>query len=132
MVSVIGDNYKYRIVTNKVLEVKAQGRGSRQICRMDKFGFPRTKAKGSKIVKGFQTGDIVKAVVTKGTLLGLLADIVPKGKKIGTYLGKVAVRVSGNFNITTTLGTVQGINHKYCKAIQKGDGYAYAIATIKQ
>ena len=89
------------------------------MCRMDRFGFPRTKAKGSKVVKGFQTGDIVKAVVTKG-------------KKIGTYLGKVAVRVSGNFNITTTLGTIQGINFKYCKTIQKGDGYAYAVATIKQ
>jgi len=115
----IGDKYKYKIVTNKVLEVKAQGRGDRQMCRMDRFGFPRTKAKGSKVVKGFQTGDIVKAVVTKG-------------KKIGTYLGKVAVRVSGNFNITTTLGTIQGINFKYCKTIQKGDGYAYAVATIKQ
>jgi hypothetical protein len=57
--------------------------------------------------------------------------VVTKGKKIGTYLGKVAVRVSGNFNITTT-ETVQGINYKYCKIIQKGDGYAYAIATIKQ
>ena len=114
----IGENYKYKILTDKVLEVKAQGRGNRQMCRMDRFGFPRTKAKGYKIVKGFQTGDIVKAVVTKG-------------KKIGTYLGKVAVRISGNFNITTTLGIVQGINHKYCKTIQKGDGYAYAMATIK-
>jgi len=115
----IGDNYKYKIVTDKILEVKAQGRGNRQMCRMDRFGFPRTKAKGSKVVKSFQTGDIVKAVVTKG-------------KKIGTYLGKVAVRVSGNFNITTTLGTIQGINFKYCKTIQKGDGYAYTVATIKQ
>jgi len=115
----IGDNYKYKIVTDKVLEIKAQGRGNRQMCLMDKFGFPRTKAKSSKVVKGFQTGNIVKAVVTKG-------------KKIGTYLGKVAVRVSGNFNITTTVGTIQGINHKYCKTIQKGDGYAYAVATIKQ
>ncbi len=115
----IGDNYKYKIVTNSVLEVKAQGRGSRQMCRMDRFGFPRTKTKGSKIVKGFQTGDMVKAIVTKG-------------KKIGTYLGKVAVRVSGNFNITTNTGTIQGINHKYCKTIQKGDAYAYSIATIKQ
>ncbi len=88
------------------------------MCRMDRFGFPRTKAKGSKIVKGFQTGDIVKAVVTKG-------------KKIGTYLGKVAVRASGNFNIATTKTTIQGINYKYCRTIQKGDGYAYAISTIK-
>jgi len=115
----IGENYKYKIVTDKILEIKAQGRGSRQMCRMDRFGFPRTKAKGSKIVKGFQTGDIVKAVVTKG-------------KKIGTYLGKVAVRVSGNFNISTSITTIQGINHKYCKTVQKGDGYAYAVATIKQ
>jgi len=114
----IGNNYKYKIVTNRILEVKAQGRGSRQMCRMDRFGFPRTKAKGSKIVKGFQTGDIVKAIVTKG-------------KKIGTYLGKVAVRVSGNFNITTQVATIQGIHHKYCKTIQKGDGYAYSFATTK-
>ena len=76
------------------------------------------RAKGSKIVKGFQTGDIVKAIVTKG-------------KKIGTYLGKVAVRVSGNFNITTQVATIQGIHHKYCKTIQKGDGYAYSFATTK-
>ena len=87
------------------------------MCRMDKFGFPRTKSKSSKIVEGFQTGDIVKAVVTKG-------------KKIGTYLGKVAVRASGNFNITSNSGIVQGINYKYCKNIQKGDGYAYAYSKI--
>jgi 5-methylcytosine-specific restriction endonuclease McrA len=113
----IGENYNYKIMTDKVLEIKAQGRGSRQMCRMDRFGFPRTKAKGSKIVKGFQTGDIVKAVVTKG-------------KKIGTYLGKVAVRVSGNFNITSNTETVQGINYKYCTTVQKGDGYAYAYSNI--
>ena len=114
----IGDEYKYKVVTDRVLEVKAQGRGSRQMCRMDRFGFPRTKAKGSKIVKGFQTGDIVKAAVTKG-------------KKIGIYLGKVAVRVSGNFNITSnSSGIVQGINYKYCTTVQKGDGYAYAYSNI--
>jgi len=113
----IGENYRYKIVTNSVLEIKAQGRGKRQVCLMDRFGFPRTKAKGEKIIKGFQTGDIVKAVVTKG-------------KKLGTYLGKVAVRSSGYFNITTKLGTIQGINHKYCKRVQKGDGYAYATIKI--
>lgn len=30
------------------------------MCHVDKFGFPRTFAKTSKIIKGFQTGDIVK------------------------------------------------------------------------
>ena len=50
-----------------------------------------------KQVQGFQTGDIVKAIVTKG-------------KKIGSYLGKITVRSSGSFNIKTIKETVQGIN----------------------
>ena len=57
---------KFNFLTDKVLQISAQGRGSRQMCRMDRFGFPRTSAKGSKSVKGFQTGDIAKAVVPSG------------------------------------------------------------------
>ena len=71
------------------LQVKAEGRGSRQMCRVNSYGFPRTKAKASKRVKGFQTGDIVQA-------------IVPKGKNKGTHVGRVAIRTAGNFNIKTT------------------------------
>lgn len=108
----VGKDYKYKIHTNEVLIIKAEGRGSRQMCRMDRFGFPRTSAKQSKLVYGFQTGDIVKAIVSKG-------------KKEGLYFGKVAVRSSGNFNITTANNTVQGINYKYCTLIQKADGYSY-------
>ena len=108
----VGKNFNYKIVADKVLIIKAQGRGSRQMCRVDKFGFPRTKAKGAKIVKGFQTGDIVKA-------------IVPSGKKEGEYFGRVAVRSSGSFNITTKEATIQGVGHKYCHLIQRSDGYSY-------
>jgi hypothetical protein len=82
------------------------------MCRTDKFGFPIRHVPRIKHVKGFQTGDIVKAIVTKG-------------KKIGTYLGRVAVRSSGSFNISTKTGLVQGINHKYCCLIHGKDGYAY-------
>lgn len=95
------------------LLVKAEGRGSRQMCRMDRYGFPRTKAKLQKIVNGFKTGDLTKAVVTKG-------------KKKGTYFGRLAVRTSGSFNIKTKKGTVQGINYKSCTLVQKTDGYSYA------
>lgn len=108
----VGKNFNYKVVADKVLIIKAQGRGSRQMCRVDKFGFPRTKAKGSKIVKGFQTGDIVKA-------------IVPNGKKEGEYFGRVAVRSSGSFNITTKEATIQGVGYKYCHLIQRSDGYSY-------
>lgn len=102
-------------VSLQPLAIKAVGRGSRQMCRVDKFGFPRTKPKQAKKAFGFQTGDIVKAIVTKG-------------KKIGTYFGKVAVRSSGSFNITTSSQTVQGISRKYCNIIHHADGYAYLSA----
>jgi hypothetical protein len=94
------------------LLITANGHGCRQMCRMDKYGFPRTGPKEAKFVKGFQTGDIVKAIVTSG-------------KKVGTYVGRVAVRATGSFNITTEQGTVQGISYKHCKAIHKMDGYSY-------
>ncbi len=94
------------------LFIKACGHGCRQMCLSDKYGFPRTSAKGSKFVKGFQTGDLVKAIVTSG-------------KKVGTYTGRIAVRATGSFNITTAKGTVQGISFKYCKSVHKMDGYSY-------
>ena len=108
----VGNIENFRFLTDKVLQISAKGRGSRQMCRMDKFGFPRTKPKGSKLVKGFQTGDMVKA-------------IVPKGLKKGEYLGKVAVRFSGYFNIQTKTQVIQDIGYKYCRLIQRSDGYSY-------
>jgi hypothetical protein len=86
------------------------------MCRVDRFGFPRTTAKSAKRVKGFQTGDLVKAVVTEG-------------KKLGTYFGRVAVRSSGYFNIYVKGKVVQGVSHKYCKLMQRQDGYSYAVLT---
>ena len=96
----------------KPLLITANGHGTRQSCRTDKYGFPSRYVPRFKFVNGFQTGDIVKAVVTKG-------------KKIGTYIGRVAVRTSGSFNISTISGLIQGISYKYCKSIHKKDGYEY-------
>jgi hypothetical protein len=62
---------------------------------------------------GFRTGDLVRASVTTGT-------------KVGTYTGRVAVRASGSFNITTAGGTVQGLHHRFFRLLQRGDGYSYA------
>jgi 5-methylcytosine-specific restriction endonuclease McrA len=95
------------------LRVTANGHGSRQMCLMDKRGFPRTGPKQVKRVKGFQTGDMVKAVVTSGV-------------KRGTYVGRVSVRATGYFNITTKGGkTVQGISHRHCTVLHTCDGYSY-------
>jgi 5-methylcytosine-specific restriction endonuclease McrA len=95
------------------LLIAANGHGSRQMCLMDKHGFPRSGPKQAKRVKGFQTGDMVKAVVTSGV-------------KSGTYIGRVSVRATGSFNITTKEGkTVQGISHRHCTVLHTCDGYSY-------
>lgn len=97
----------------KPLSIAANGHGTRQSCRTDKFGFPNRHCSRTKFHFGFQTGDIVKAVVKTG-------------KKVGDYVGRIATRASGSFNISTKNGLVQGISYKYCSAIHKKDGYSYA------
>jgi 5-methylcytosine-specific restriction endonuclease McrA len=94
------------------LAIHAMGCESRQMCRMDRHGFRRTAAKAARIVQGFETGDIVRAVV-RGEI------------KAGAYTARVAVRATGSFNITTTRGTMQGIAARSCHFIQCADGYAY-------
>lgn len=96
------------------LSVKANGRGSYKRTRLTKYGFPRGYLMRQKQVQGFQTGDMVKA-------------IVPKGTKMGTWLGRVAVRKTGSFDIQTLDGAIQGISHKYCTLIQRADGYGYHV-----
>jgi hypothetical protein len=101
-----------------ILSIKATGRGSYQRTRLTKYGFPRGYLPRTKSVKGFRTGDLVRAAV-------------PFGKKAGTYTGRVAVRSSGSFNIQTKTGTVQKISHRHCRRLSAGDGYNYYQTTIK-
>jgi hypothetical protein len=39
----------------------------------------------------------------------------------------VAVRASGSFNIQTSAGLVQGVSHRYCTVVQRGNGYGYSL-----
>lgn len=104
---------KFNFFTDKILQISAKGRGSRQMCRVNRYGFPRTSAKASKSVKGFQTGDMVKVIVLTGS-------------KQGEYLGRVAVKSSGYFDIQTRTKTIEGIGYKYCHIVQRSDGYLYS------
>lgn len=110
----VGEVSSLEVLTDRPLLIKCQGYGTRQACRTDKFGFPNRYVPKFKFVNGFQTGDIVKAIVTSG-------------KKIGTYIGRVAVRSSGSFNLSTKNGLVQGISHKYCQVVHTKDGYNYSF-----
>lgn len=96
------------------LAIKATGRGAYQRTRLDRFGFPRGYLMRGKSVRGFATGDMVRAVV-------------PTGKKAGTHVGRVAVRATGSFNIQTRETVIQGINAKHCSVIARGDGYSFAL-----
>ncbi|WP_440065890.1 RRXRR domain-containing protein [Streptosporangium sp. OZ121] len=99
---------------SRVLVVKATGRGT--YCRTctDKYVFPRLRLPRIKTVRGFQTGDLVRANV-------------PTGKKAGVHTGRVAVRSTGNFDFTTRHGTVQGIGHRHVHLLQRADGYGYTL-----
>ncbi|WP_240139529.1 RNA-guided endonuclease IscB [Streptomyces sp. MUM 178J] len=95
-----------------VLVAGCAGRGTHARTRPDKHGFPRLRMPRKKQFFGFATGDLVRAVV-------------PTRKNAGPHTGRVAVRATGSFNITTAHGTVQGIRHKHVRLLQRADGYAY-------
>ncbi len=96
----------------RTLVITATGRGSYQRTNVDASGFPRGYLTRQKRVHGFQTGDLVRA------------EVPPHLKTAGVHVGRVAVRVTGSFRI----GSVDGINARYCRVVQRADGYTYALA----
>jgi len=97
-----------------VLAIRATGRGAYSRTRTFHNGFPRGYLLRHKRVHGFQTGDWVRAEV-------------PDGKKAGVHVGRVAIRRTGSFNIQTQDATVQGISYRYCRVLQRADGYGYSF-----
>ena len=95
-----------------VLAMKAFGRGAYQRTRVNSSGALTGFLTRKKKAFGFQTGDIVLA-------------IVPRGKQLGTHFGRVAVRSKGSFNVQTRSTTVSGISHRHCRILQRADGYSY-------
>lgn len=90
----------------------AKGRGRRQMCSSDKYGFPRTRAKRAKRVYGFQTGDRVRL-------------IQPGGKYRGTHEGVVAIRATGKFDIITINKIKITAPYNRLTRLQRFDGYVY-------
>lgn len=104
---------KRLVLPQSILEISAVGHGRRQMCGTDKFGFPIRHRTRRKRHFGFQTGDMVRAMV-------------PRGKKAGKHIGLVLCRASGSFDIRTKKGRI-GVNQKYCISIHRADGYSYVI-----
>jgi 5-methylcytosine-specific restriction endonuclease McrA len=77
-----------KILTTKILSVKATGQGTRRLCRINKFGFPCSNPRQA-YEHDWQTGDIAtgkgvtgRVVVQSGTRLEIRVD----GKRIGGKL----------------------------------------------
>ncbi|WP_066305345.1 RNA-guided endonuclease IscB [Bacillus sp. FJAT-29814] len=107
--------------TNYVLQIKAKGRGSRYRSGTDKYGFPIRQLPRVKMIHGFMSGDMVKA-------------IVQRGKYLGTWFGQIAMRSSGYVDIKDMTGKriAQGIQVKCCQLVQRFDGYCYFINKRKE
>jgi 5-methylcytosine-specific restriction endonuclease McrA len=98
---------------HKPLLIKAMGQGNRQTVRTDKYGFPCAKAKSTKTVLGFKTGDLISL-------------IQPKGKYAGTYKGRVtAIKTASTFLSLTVNKKQTWFSAKLATLIQPSDGYCY-------
>lgn len=108
----VGSSTPERLLIRDVrpLLITAKGHGRRQRCGTNKHGFPIRHAPPLKFFMGFQTGDLVKAVI-------------PKGKYAGTYMGRIAIRFRPSFKLTAADESFD-IHPKYIRAIHKADGYA--------
>jgi hypothetical protein len=97
------------------LLIQATGRGHRRLCNVNKLGFPVSHRQRHKRSFGYQTGDVVRAVAPERFACR------------GTHVGRVAVKASGYFTITTAHGKVSDVPHRFCKLIGRTTGYSYQI-----
>jgi 5-methylcytosine-specific restriction endonuclease McrA len=112
----VGDVAGVRPGKLKTLVITATGRGEHCRTNWTKQGFPRGYKMRQKQVRGFKTGDRVRAVVPA------------KLKTGGIHVGRVQVRKSGSFSITTRDRDIDGIRARYFRLVQRADGYDYRIA----
>jgi 5-methylcytosine-specific restriction endonuclease McrA len=84
------------------------------------------EAKGDRDVHEFLADKPVVLARVLAQAKAPLCDAAALNSTRGTYVGKVAVRTSGRFNITTNHGIVQGIPCHCCQLIACSDGYRYS------
>lgn len=90
-----------------VLQIKACGHGSRQMCQTDKYGFPKVHKTRNKTFAGWKTGDIAFALQSKGK--------VKQGE-----VARVTIRQRNSFLLNG-----RDIHPKYLRRLHQADGYGY-------
>jgi hypothetical protein len=99
-----------RVLIDQPLRIKCNGHGTRQMCGTDKFGFPTRHRSNKSSHFGFQTGDIVKA-------------IVDSGKYSGIHVGKISVRARPSFKLNADV--VFDVHPRKLTILHRKDGYSY-------
>jgi len=98
---------------HQTLKIKAMGHGERQRACLNRYGFPVGHKAGAKSFWGFQTGDLVRAVITQG-------------KQAGTWMGRLAIRFRPSFALFSGVeGKAIDVHPKYLTLLQRNDGYVY-------
>ncbi|HEX4205025.1 MAG TPA: HNH endonuclease, partial [Ktedonobacteraceae bacterium] len=95
------------------LRIHATGRGQRRLCNINELGFPVSHRQRHKRYFGYQTGDLVRAVVPERFACG------------GTHLGRIAVKACGSFTMTTAHGKVTDVPHRFCRLLGRSSEYSY-------
>lgn len=95
----------------------AKGRGSRQVCQTDRYGFPKHFRSRSKVHFGLTTGDLIRICPVKGKNSGR------------SWKGKGVIRADGTLYLISE-GRRINSNYRHAKLLQHGDGWNYGIEPI--
>ncbi|MBO0735762.1 MAG: hypothetical protein J2P48_04230 [Alphaproteobacteria bacterium] len=95
-----------------VLQISCAGREAHRRTRLSGHRFPRGDLMRAGRVRGFQAGDIGRA-------------IVPGGKKADVIIGRARMRTTGNFSVQTTGSVTRATGWRYCRVLlHAGDATA--------
>jgi 5-methylcytosine-specific restriction endonuclease McrA len=92
-----------------VLQIRATGRGCRQMSRTDRFGVPQAHRTRRKSAFGFQTGDLVRGILSE-------RDGVER------LVGRVTIRSVPNFTLNG-----RRVHPRVLTRLQRADGYDYRL-----
>lgn len=97
----------------RAIQIRALGRGHRQVCRTDRHGFPCAAAKTAKRINQLQMGDVARLTMVRG-------------KYVGRHVGYIAaVRKTGTVDLRGVKGKITAPFYRF-SVLQKADGYAYS------
>jgi len=68
----------------------------------------------------------VRRLIKVCPIVAISQELVSDLRLQGYPFGRVTVRATGQFDISTATRKLQIINHKYCQPIHRQDGYSYA------